>query len=117
MTPRVLLVEDDLTALEALSTLLELDGYDVVAVATGGEAITALESRPFEVLITDLELPGVHGLEVVRAARQRGVPSLVVTAHSGLQGSALEGGARRVFGKPLVYDDLLAELQRALGPS
>ncbi len=111
---RILLVDDDRAAVDALRTLLELDGYQVIALTSGAEALTALHDQRFDALITDLEMPRVHGLDIVRAAHQKGLPTLVVTAHAGLVGSALALGARRVFGKPLPYDDFAEELAQAL---
>lgn len=114
----ILLVDDDRVALSALQTLLEQDGYQVVALRSSGDAVTALRRSSFDAVITDLEMPDVHGFEVVRAARaaRPDMPVLVVTAYAGLPSSqqALDLGARRIFGKPVNYEALERELATAV---
>jgi CheY-like chemotaxis protein len=117
---RILVVDDEAVAVNALCSLLEMDGYAPVGVCVAEEAVRRLRSEAFDAVITDLEMPGVHGLEVVRAAREAhaAMPVLVVTAYgnSPVSDSALVHGARCVLGKPLKYERLLAELARCAPP-
>lgn len=115
---RVLVVDDDVGAATGLRKLLELDGYDAVATESPRVALQKLDSERFDAVITDLEMPGVHGLEIVRAAQRAtaGMPVFVMTGYFGTPVCevALREGARRIFGKPIEYDALAAELARSL---
>ncbi len=117
----ILIVDDDPGAVGALVTLLELDGYHAVGLTDPEEALAQLERRRFDVVITDLEMPGIHGVDVARAARLANPEAaiLVVTAYdrSAASARALAVGAQRVFGKPLHYEELRAEVERRLRPS
>lgn len=82
--PRVLLVEDDQDNRELMTEVLELAGYRVVPAASGADGLRLLSGREVDVIVTDVGLPGVGGLEVARAARRvaPGVPVVVVTGYS-----------------------------------
>jgi len=115
---RVLVVDDDFGAALGLRKLLELDGYEVVATESPRTALAMLESERFDAVVTDLEMPGVHGVEVVRAAQRArpGMPVLVMTGYFGTPvcDTALREGARSIFGKPIDYETLALELARSL---
>ena len=118
---RVLVVDDEVSAATGLRALLRLDGYDVIASTEPKRAVESLSRERFDVVITDLEMPEVHGVEVVRAARASGadVVIFVVTAYTGSPAIAasLAVGAKAAFAKPLDYDALAAALKAALQPS
>ena len=115
---RVLVVDDDGGAVHALRTLLELDGYDVDALLSPTEALAHLASQSYAAVVTDLEMPLVNGVEVVRAAKKArpGTRVVVVSAYaqSPAADKALSEGADRVLGKPLDYEALLSELALAV---
>ena len=79
---RLLIAEDDQVLADALLRTLRNAGYAVDHVASGSEADAALASHEFDVVILDLGLPKLHGLEVLRKLRGRGssVPVLILTA-------------------------------------
>ncbi len=123
---RVIVVDDERSAVEALRRLLVLDGYQVQAFDDPEAARKAIESAPFDAVVTDLEMPGVHGVEIIRAARRAkpGAPVFVVTAYADSPACrvAAEAGATAVLGKPLDYDALadalatsLARVEQAVG--
>lgn len=116
---RILLVDDHRTALSALHNLLELDGFSVVSLDSGTAAIERLAVEGFDAVVTDLEMPGANGVEVVRAARTLWPEALVlvITAFPGspMSSRALELGARRIISKPLRYEVLEQELRERLG--
>jgi len=123
---RVLVVDDDLSSVIALRALLELDGFDATAVDSPQLALELLGTRPFDAVVTDLEMPGVSGLEVIRVAcaGRHNSSVFVVTGCTefSARSAALEGGARRIFDKPLDYEVLAHELNslctgRARAPS
>ena len=111
---RILVIDDDPAAVSGLRTLLELDGYTVVGVDSPSRGLQLLEDERFDALITDLEMPVVGGLEIVRHARQTStrLPIFVVTGYGGSPAAlaAAAVGASRVFEKPLDYDALAREL-------
>jgi two-component system, OmpR family, response regulator MprA len=115
--PRVLVVEDDEDIAQALQRLLRLEGYEV-RVATDGEA--ALESagafQP-DLVILDLGLPRLDGMEVARRLRARDdVPILVLTARDALESrvEGLDAGADDYLVKPFERQELLARLRALL---
>jgi DNA-binding NtrC family response regulator len=116
---RVIVVDDERAAVDALARLLRLDGYDVVGFSSAAAGRESLESAAFDAVITDLEMPGVHGLDIVRTAHRmkHDAPVFVISAYadSAVAHRALAAGARRVFGKPLDYDVFAASLAEALG--
>jgi two-component system OmpR family response regulator len=79
---RILIAEDDQVLADGLLRSLRNGGYAVDHVASGSEADAALASHEFDLLILDLGLPKMHGLEVLRKLRGRGasVPVLILTA-------------------------------------
>lgn len=115
---RVLVIDDDRGAAEALSRLLRLDGHEAVGFASPAEARVAIEHEPFDAVITDLEMPRVHGVDIVRTARRvhAGAPVFVITGYgnTAAERTARDSGASAVFGKPINYDELLAALNTAL---
>jgi CheY-like chemotaxis protein len=111
-------VDDAPNGLTALCGLLEMDGFDTVGAPGGQAALDHLRAGRFDAVVTDLEMPGVHGLEVVRAAAAATVPVFVVSAYAGsaVAARALELGARAVLSKPLAYEQLLDLLTAAVRP-
>jgi two-component system, OmpR family, KDP operon response regulator KdpE len=114
---RVLAVDDEPPILRALGTNLRARGYDV-DLATTGEAALELASRhPPDVVILDLGLPGMSGLEVVQGLRGwSAVPILILSAREAQADkvAALDAGADDYVTKPFGMDELLARLRAAL---
>ena len=110
----MLVVEDDLLFRASLCELLGSIGVEARPVGDAQQAVRALRAHDFDAVITDLEMPRVHGLEMVRAARTgaRELPVIVVTAYvnSPASKSAFALGAKAVLNKPLKYDTLLEAL-------
>jgi two-component system, NtrC family, response regulator HydG len=82
--PIVLVADDDPDFVASLSDLLSMHGYDSVVAATGAEAVERVKSGPVGVLILDLRLPIMNGLEVYEELRKRGnpPPTIIVTGHA-----------------------------------
>jgi DNA-binding NtrC family response regulator len=116
---RILLVEDRDSLRRMLEAALSQDGYEVAAAADGQAGIRLLAARPFDFVLTDLQLPDVSGLRVLEASRaaQPRVPVVVLTGF-GTVGSAVEAmklGAYDFLEKPLELDDLARLIEQALG--
>ena len=82
----ILLVEDEENLHEALKLNLELEGYQVVSALDGMQAVKALQNQYFDLMILDIMLPDISGLEVLRYIQQKpdlaGIPVIVVSAKS-----------------------------------
>ncbi|HEX9942764.1 MAG TPA: sigma-54 dependent transcriptional regulator [Thermoanaerobaculia bacterium] len=116
---RILIVEDRDSLRRMLERALGQEGYEVAAAADGRAGIRLLEERPFDLVLTDLKLPDVSGLEVLAASRtaQPRVPVVVLTGY-GTVGTAVEAmklGAYDFLEKPLEIDDLSRLIERAIG--
>ena len=117
---RILVVEDEEDMAVLLRRALERRGFCVDLAADGREALAALASRPYALLITDLFLPRTDGLRLAEVARQRwpGLPVILVTGW-GDQQTYLRAKDLRVVDyltKPFRIADLLAAVERSLEP-
>jgi two-component system response regulator MprA len=125
MTPSVdpagataLVVDDDPELRAALTRALRLDGYDVTAVSNGLKALEAIPELKPDVVVLDLMMPFVGGLEVCRRLRAKGdrTPILVLTARDevGDRVAGLDAGADDYLAKPFALDELRARLRALL---
>jgi CheY-like chemotaxis protein len=111
---KILVVEDSFETRDSFTVLLELDGYDVIVANDGDEALAkALREVP-DLVVTDVRMPHVNGIEMVRQLRKdpafgSRVPILVVTGYAAdYVEEAIAAGANHVLGKPVNPDELLA---------
>ncbi len=116
---RVFIVEDRESLRGLLEKALTQEGYEVESAADGESGIRRLKERPFDLVLTDLKLPGASGLEVLAASRaeQPATPVVVMTAH-GTVGAAVEAmklGALDFLEKPVEIDDLFALVGSLIG--
>jgi two-component system KDP operon response regulator KdpE len=115
--PRILIVDDELPILRAVTPLLRSRGYEVKSVVTGASALSELEQDPPDLLIVDLGLPDIDGLEVCKRARERSsVPIIVLSARHSEKDkvAALDLGADDYVTKPFGPDELLARVRACL---
>ncbi|HJL20459.1 MAG TPA: sigma-54 dependent transcriptional regulator [Sandaracinaceae bacterium LLY-WYZ-13_1] len=118
MTPRVLVVDDDAGVRYTLRGVLEDEGYEVEDAADGAEALARVDDDTFHLVLTDLRMPKVDGLSLLRRLRDRPQPPrvILITAH-GSERTAVEAmkhGAYDYFRKPFEPDELLAVVARAV---
>jgi two-component system response regulator MprA len=118
MTFRVLIADDDRAIRESLERALELEGYDVTAVADGVQALSVARRLHHDVVILDVMMPSVDGLGVCRVLRADGVrtPILMLTARVELTDrvAGLDAGADDYLAKPFELDELLARIRALL---
>ncbi len=118
MVSRVLVVDDDPSTVEMLTLALEMDGYEVVSATTGAGALAAARSSRPDVLVLDVMMPGMTGLEVVRELRDdqelAGIPVLLLSAWARDVDvwSGWMAGADAYVTKPMDVDDLLLQISR-----
>src|SRR5262250_3456960 len=114
---KVLVVDDERGARMTLEVPLRLSGYDVSAAAGGREAIALGQGKKFDVVLTDIYMPDLNGLEVVREFRRFSPDTkiIAVTAQGSLEVAmqAIEEGAFDFIAKPFNIDEVLALVGRA----
>jgi two-component system, OmpR family, response regulator RegX3 len=117
LTARLLLVEDDDTIAESVAYALRAEGFDVDAVASGEEALERAASASYDVLILDLMLPGISGIEVCRRVRRSNtMPILMLTARTAEVDIVLglEAGADDYVPKPFSMPELVSRVRAIL---
>jgi two-component system, OmpR family, response regulator MprA len=116
--PRVLVVDDDRAVRESLRRSLEFNGYDVHLAADGAEALAGIGRVAPDVVVMDVMMPRLDGIETTRALRTAGhdVPILVLTARDavGDRVEGLDAGADDYLTKPFALAELLARLRALL---
>ena len=116
--PLLLLVDDDAAFRTVMGAELSRSGYDVRTAASGEEALAACAEAEPQVILLDLQLPGISGLEVLKALRDRHAPGEVVmlTGHGSIDTAieAIRIGAFDYISKPCPLDELEIRIQRAL---
>lgn len=114
---RVLLVDDEVSFLEALAERMRMRGLEVTCAKSGREALTAVEEQIFDAVVLDLSMPGLDGIETLRRLRQMH-PELQVMILSGRATvpTAVEAtrlGATDIFEKPTEVDVLVQRIRSA----
>lgn len=114
--PRILVVDDDPSIGKLLESLFRLEGYPCRIVTRGEDAIDALRADAFEIVISDIYMDGVSGLDVLDAARAcpTDVDVVIMTAHGSVETAvrAVRSGAFDYISKPFEVDDILALVRR-----
>jgi two-component system response regulator HydG len=116
--PRVVVADDEASARSGLGTLLREEGFEVVLAEDGATALTRVQESAPDILVTDLRMPGMDGIELLRRAREIDADLIVVlmTAFAEVETAvrAMMAGAEHYLTKPLQIDELVLVLRRAL---
>src|SRR5437762_3043309 len=119
--PRILIVDDDAGQRSLLDSFLRSQGFETVPVSSGEKALEALRKGGFSMMISDVRMPGLSGLETLRQARKEHsvLPVLLVTAYADIREAvgAMRDGAVNYLAKPIDLDELLASVRQATGLS
>ena len=111
----VLVVDDDETVRRVVRHVLEVDDFDVVEAASGREALLAMASSHPVVIVLDVVMPGLDGIEVCRQLDHAQVKVLMLTARgddASVEEASLEAGADGFLGKPFSSVELLDQVER-----
>ena len=117
MVPSILIVDDDLSILDTVHEFIQMSGYDACVAASAEEALGVLSATPIEVVITDIMLPGMDGLELTdRIKRTWDIDVIVMTGYSTeySYAEAISKGASDFVFKPVRFEELLLRLKRVL---
>ncbi|MDL2313641.1 sigma-54 dependent transcriptional regulator [Desulfovibrio sp. OttesenSCG-928-C14] len=115
---KLLAVDDDIGHLNTLDTLLSDWGYSTSLAASGEKAIELCRARPFDLVLMDMRMPGLSGLETLKEIKKYNpaIPVLIMTAYSDVGNAveAIKAGAYDYLSKPLNFDELKLALERAV---
>lgn len=116
---RILLADDEATFLNATADLLRAEGYECVTVLDGEGALEAISTQGFDLLITDLEMPGNADLKLVREVSERsgGLPVIILTGFPSVRSAVacIELPVAAYLTKPVAFPELLDRVRRAVG--
>jgi len=117
--PRVLIVDDDPGQRSLLDSFLRSQGFETVLAQSGEQALEVLRSEEFSLMISDVRMPGLTGLETLRRARQEHatLPVLLVTAYADIRDAvgAMRDGALNYLAKPIDLDELVTTVRQVTG--
>jgi len=115
---RILIIDDDRIILDSLSELLRIEGYDVEGATSLNAGLAALTHAPFNVAITDINMPGGDGFELLRTIRQRWpqTVTIMITGYGTIESAveAIKLGAYDYLTKPIIDDEIRLVVERAL---
>lgn len=116
--PRILVVDDDRELRENMAEILAGSGFDVVVAENGEKAITSLEGASFDLVLLDLIMPGMGGMEALARLKKShpAVSVVMITAFATVENAveAMRRGADDYISKPFRVSDLLATVRRVL---
>ena len=113
---KLLIVDDDITQAETLARVLELEGYGASVAESATDALELLEEGEFDLVLTDLKMPGMDGMELAKRihARQTDLPVMIVTAHGTIE-TAIEAtreGVADFIQKPVYAEELIHRFRK-----
>ena len=115
--PNVLIVEDDESTIEFVAAVLGSDGYEIHRASKGRKAISMTADNNIDVILLDLGLPDIDGMQVLKSIREwSDVPIIIISARTEENGivEALDAGADDYITKPLWVNELLARMRRVV---
>ncbi len=118
MKSKILIVDDEKAIRESVSLVLSEEGYKTEIASNGSEALDLLGEQDYDVLITDLKMPGMDGIELIKKSLKicPQTSVIIITAHASVESAieALRIGAFDYILKPFDFDDLILKVQRLL---
>ncbi len=120
MIGKLLIIDDEEATVDMLSTFLELSGYETVGAYSGDDGLVLAKVESPTLIISDLMMPDVDGLELCRRIRQhedlKTLPIIIISARNDQKtiDTALKQGANAYLTKPIDFPELIGEIQRLL---
>jgi len=115
---RILAVDDEPAIREGLRRILKNQGFSVETAPSGQDAIECIQKREFDLVITDLKMPGMSGMEVLKSIKilQPDVPVIIITGYSTIPSAveAIKSGAADYIAKPFSADQIIQKVQEVL---
>jgi DNA-binding NtrC family response regulator len=116
--PRILVIDDEMIVCESCKRILEEEGYEVETALSGREAFEKMRQNPFDIVITDLKMPGIDGMEVLRTFR-RDYPDAIIIMITGFSTvetavEAMKLGAFDYIPKPFTPDEVSIVVRKAI---
>jgi DNA-binding NtrC family response regulator len=115
---KILIVDDEQHICRILSRLMEKQGFDALTAYEGETALKMIRSEIPDVLLLDLMMPGINGMEVMKYAKQLDpdLPVVIITGHANIQGAveAIQAGADNYLAKPFQHLDIIETVNRSL---
>jgi two-component system response regulator PilR (NtrC family) len=115
---RILIVDDEEVLRDVLDAVLRREGFDIVAAASGEEALSKLDTEEIDLVVLDVMLPGISGIDTLRAIRisNPALPVIVITAFSSIDGAieAMKQGAFHYIPKPFKNEEVVITVNKAL---
>jgi two-component system, NtrC family, nitrogen regulation response regulator NtrX len=118
MYPAVLIVDDEITIIESLEGILSDDGFEVIHAFNGYEALKKIESDSPDIVLLDIWMPGMDGIETLREIKKKfpSIPVVMITGHGSIESAvdATKSGAYDFLEKPLSIDKVMVTINNAL---
>jgi CheY-like chemotaxis protein len=116
---KILVVDDSDDTREMMAKLLELEAFTVVTAEDGRAGLSAAEVERPDLIITDINMPNLNGIEMIKLLRNRSefsdIPIMAITAYgNGVAAEALEAGADRASTKPIEFESLISGIKELL---
>ena len=115
---KILVIDDEEVLRDVLETLLVREGFDVISAATGEEGLSMLDSDVVDLIVLDVMLPGMSGMETLRSIKESNptTPVIIITAYSSIDGAieAMKHGAFHYIPKPFKNEEVILTINKAL---
>ena len=116
MSEKVLIIDDEVTIRDTLSTVLSEEGYSTVTASNGEKAVDLMSQFSFDAVICDIRMPGMSGIEVLRKSKEirPETPVLIITAYASIETAveALREGASDYIIKPFILEDIVLKIRK-----
>ena len=111
MPGKILVVDDNTDHRELMVIMLEAEGHKIFTARDGSQGLEQIKTNHPDLVICDVMMPGVDGIEMVKVLRQLpehiNTPILMISAHGDVRANAIQAGANRTIGKPFDLDELV----------
>jgi DNA-binding response OmpR family regulator len=118
--PRILLVDDEESILKSLCVLLQSEGHETFACKDPSKAAELIQTENIDLLITDIRMTPIDGIELIKLARQKkpNIPVIIVSAYTSekTQEEGFNAGCSIYLRKPFKINDVIAALHKVFGP-